>query len=129
MARPNGSNGYTAQQFISAIPGTGGIITAIANKVGCAWHTAKKYIDEYATVRTAWQNERNRITDIAQDNIIVSVIDGDLQMSKWWLQVMDNDFNPPQKQEVSGPLGSPIEIIEIVKDYGKPNVEPDSDSE
>ena len=28
-------NGYTAQVFLEAIPGTGGIISAIARKVGC----------------------------------------------------------------------------------------------
>ena len=46
MPNGNGHNGtYTAAQFIAAIPGTGGIITKIAEKVGCAWHTAKKYIE------------------------------------------------------------------------------------
>lgn len=110
-ANGNGKNGkYTAQQFIDAIPGTGGVVSAIAERVGCAWNTAKKYIDEYATVKQAWQNERHYITDMAQDNIIGAVKDGDLQMSKWWLQVMDEEFNPPQRQEISGTDGGPIDI-------------------
>ena len=33
-------NSYTAQTFIDAIPGTGGIVSAIARKVGCEWNTA-----------------------------------------------------------------------------------------
>ena len=89
----NGKNGkYTAQQFIDAIPGTGGVVSAIADSVGCAWNTAKKYLDEYATVNQAWQNERNRITDKAEHNIVGAIKGGDLQMSKWWLQVMDDEF-------------------------------------
>jgi len=106
----NGSNGkYTAQQFIDAIQGTGGVVSSIADNVGCAWNTAKKYIDEYATVNQAWQNERSRITDRAQNNIIKSINKGDLQLSKWWLQVMDGDFNPPpQKLELGGPGGTPL---------------------
>jgi len=101
MSNGDGYNGkYTAQQFIDAIPGTGGVISAIASRVGCAWNTAKKYIDEYVTVKQAWENERHRITDMAQDNIIRSLERGDLQMSKWWLQVMDNDFNPPERHEI-----------------------------
>jgi hypothetical protein len=35
-----GKNKYTAEQFIKAIPGTGGIISAIARKVDCEWNTA-----------------------------------------------------------------------------------------
>lgn len=98
----NGYNGkYTAQQFIDAIPGTGGVVSSIASRVGCAWNTAKKYIDEYATVQQAWQNERNRITDMAKDNLIESLKRGDLQISKWWVQVMDEEFNPPARHEVN----------------------------
>jgi len=32
-----GKNKYTAEQFIKAIPGTGGIISAIARKVDCEY--------------------------------------------------------------------------------------------
>ena len=94
----SGYNGkYTAQQFKDAIPGTGGIISAIADNVGCAWNTAKKYIDEYPTVKTAWENERNRIKDRARHNIIRGIEQGDVHLSKWWLQVMDDEFVPKQK--------------------------------
>lgn len=102
----NGKNGnYTAQQFIDAIPGTGGIVTEIAKRVGCAWNTAKKYIEEYATINIAWQNERNRINDLAKSNII-KAMEGDednppdIQTSKWWLGVMDKEFMPKSKVEL-----------------------------
>lgn len=107
----NGKNGnYTAQQFIDAIPGTGGVVSAIADRVGCAWNTAKKYIDEYVTVNQAWQNERNRITDKAEHNIVGAIKGGDLAMSKWWLQVMRDDFIPRERREISGPDGGPVEL-------------------
>lgn len=97
---------YTAAQFIKAIPGTGGIITALAKIVGCDWHTAKKYITAHATVAQAWQNERSRITDRAQHNIVKAILGdedtpGDVQLSKWWLQVMDPEFTPKQKMDVT----------------------------
>lgn len=108
----NGYNGrYTAQQFIDAIPGTGGIVSDIAERVGCTWHTAKKYIEEYVTVCEAWEAERNRIGDIAENNIIEAIKDGDLSMSKWWKQVMDPDFMPKQRQEISGPEGGPLVVV------------------
>jgi len=97
-------NGYTAAQFIKAIKDSGGIISTIADVVGCSWITAKKYITDYPTVNEAWNNERNRITDKARHNIITAIGDKDLQMSKWWLQVMDDEFTPRTKQEVIGAI-------------------------
>jgi hypothetical protein len=117
----NGKNGkYTAQQFIDAIPGTGGVVSAIADSVGCAWNTAKKYIDEYATVNQAWQNERNRITDRAEHNIVGAINRGDLAMSKWWLQVMRDEFVPKERREFAGEVDNRI-VIEYVNDWRPTN--------
>ena len=113
----NGYNGkYTAQQFIDAIPGTGGVVSLVAERVGCAWHTARKYIDEYATVNRAWQNERNYITDLARGNIIdVIKNDKDLQTSKWWVKVMDEEFRPPVRQEITGRSGGAIKLENVIR--------------
>ncbi len=111
-----GRNGrYTAAQFIEAIPGTGGIVTAIATRVGCAWDTAKSYINRYPTVKTAWENERHKITDIARHNIIQAITEPptDLAMSKWWVTVMDDNFRPPQRKEITGKDGGPIETKDV----------------
>ena len=109
---------YTAHQFVEAIPGTGGVISDIAEKVGCAWNTARKYIDRHPSVYDAWDCERNRITDIAENNIIQAVQKGDLQMSKWWLQVMRSDFIEKQRVEHSGPEEGPVRIYLPAIDEG-----------
>ena len=115
----NGKNGnYTCQQFIDAIPGTGGIVSEIAKKVKCAWNTAKKYIEGHPTVKQAWENERSRITDRAKSHIIVAIEDGDLQTSKWWVQVMDDDFKPSQRLEHTGAV-----VIEYVNDWRRSGTE------
>ncbi len=64
---------YTAAQFIEAISGSGGIISTIAARVGCQWHTAKKYIDTYPTVAAAYQAECERTSDIAEGVIIGNI--------------------------------------------------------
>ena len=76
---------YTAQQFLEALPGTGGIVTAIARKVGCDWSTAKKYIDNYATVQRAYQDECESILDLAEAKVISAIKDGDSQMIRYYL--------------------------------------------
>lgn len=80
-----GKHLYTAQQFINAMPGSGGIIATIAKRVGCDWHTAKKYITEYATVKIAYEAECETIDDMAESTIIKSIQDGNTQDAKWWL--------------------------------------------
>ena len=113
------ANHYTAEKFIKAIPGTGGIIQVLADRVGCDWHTARKYTRNYPTIVQAWEAERNRITDKARHNILAAITNGDLQMSKWWLQVMDEEFIPRVKSEITGADGGPLQVV-WVNDWRDP---------
>ena len=93
------TNGFTAKQFITAIPGTGGIISTIAKRVGCEWHTAKKYIEEFPTIKLAYENEKHRIDDAAVSNIYKAIADGDLGTSKWWASMkLGDDFHTTEHQ-------------------------------
>ena len=76
---------YKATDFISAIPGTAGIIDTIAKKVGCDWHTAKKYIDEYPSIMQAYSDEVERVSDMAVTVIIKAIKEGDTATAKWYL--------------------------------------------
>jgi len=108
----NGYNGrYTAAQFIEAMRGTGGIVSALAEKVGCTWNTAKAAIDRWPTVNQAWRNERAMVTDLAQRNVIKAIKDEDLPTSKWWLQLMDPEFVPKEKREITGPDGGAVVVV------------------
>ena len=93
---------FTAKKFIDAIPGTGGIISTIAKKVGCQWHTAKKYIENYPTIKQAYDNEKHRIDDAAVSNIYKAITEGDLSTSKWWASMkLGKDFHTTEHQVVS----------------------------
>lgn len=104
----NGNNGkrYTAQEFIDAIPGSGGIVTKIAAKVGCSWNTAKKYIDTHPTVLQAYQDEKERLLDTAESNIKIMIEAFDIKTSKWYLTMKGSErgYAPMQKREVTGDL-------------------------
>ena len=107
---------YTTKKFIDAIPGTGGIISALADRVGCSWQTARKWTREYPTVVDAWDAERNKVTDKARHNILKALQAGDIPISKWWLQVMDDEFVPRQKTELTGNDGGPLSV-EYINDW------------
>lgn len=107
---------YKASDFIEQIPGSGGIITTIAERVGCSWNTAKKYITEYATVQQAYQDECERVTDMAVQTVLKSIRDGNTQDAKWWLaRKRHREFGDRLKQEITGDIG--------IKGYAK--VDPD----
>ena len=76
---------YRAQQFIDVIPGSAGIITTIAKRVGCAWHTAKKYIEKYATIRRVYESECESMLDLAELEALKLIKAGDSSMIRWYL--------------------------------------------
>lgn len=102
---------YTAQQFIEAIPGTGGIVTAIARKVGCTWDTAKKYIDNYATVQRAYQDECESILDLAEAKVISAIKNDDGQMIRYYLSTKGKRRGYSERHEITGAEGGPLEMV------------------
>ena len=103
-----GNNQYRAADFIDKIPGSGGIISTIAKRVGCSWHTAKKYCTEFATVRSVYEDECESITDLAESTVLKAIRDGDVSAAKWYLTMKAKDRGYAERRELSGPDGGPI---------------------
>ena len=127
-----GANQYKAKEFIDAIAGTGGIITTIANRVGCSWHTAKKYIDTYPTVTVAYADELDKNLDVAEAIIIdnLKLLRKEQEQTRkpvetsdarWLLATKGKARGYSQKQEVemSGNVDG-RRVIEYVNDW-RPN--------
>ena len=117
---------YTAKQFIDAIPGSGGIISTIADRVGCKWHTARKYIEKYLMVKEAYNEEIERVIDLAEGVLIQNIQIAAKQAKaghavdtadvKWFLSRKAKSRGYVERQEVTGANGKPVEtkITEIV---------------
>ena len=106
-------NGFTAQDFIKAIPGTGGVISSIADRVGCVWHTAKKYIENHPTVKQAYENEKHKVDDKAISTILQAIADENLSISMWWVRMkMGDEFHPVEEQQQK------VTMIEVVRPQG-----------
>jgi hypothetical protein len=117
-------NQYTAQQFISAMPGSGGIVSTIARRVGCDWQTAKKYIDTMPSVQRAYQNECETVADMAESVLVKSIQEGDTGDAKWYLsRIRREKFATLEKQEFSG--AEPL-VIQVI--YGRERGGNDSDT-
>lgn len=105
------SGNFTAVQFIDAIPGSGGIISTIAKRVGCQWHTAAKYIRRYATVAKAYQDECEKITDLAESVVLKAIQAEDINTAKWYLTMKAKDRGYAPRQEIAGVDNAPLTVV------------------
>ena len=78
-------NQYSAADFIKAIPGSGGIISTIAKRVGCNWQTAKLHIETMPTVAAAYADECETVLDMAESVLLKNIKEGDSADAKWYL--------------------------------------------
>jgi hypothetical protein len=101
---------YTATQFIEAIRGSGGIVSTIAKRVGCTWHTARKYIDDYPTVTRAYADETESVTDLAETALIKAIQDGDIGAVKYYLSTKGKHRGYVERQELTGADGGAVVV-------------------
>lgn len=76
---------FSRRQFIKAIPGSGGIISVIKNRVGCAWCTARDMIEGDDELKKLFQAEGEVALDLAEVGLLDAVKTGDLQAIKFFL--------------------------------------------
>jgi len=91
---------YTVADFSDAIPGSGGIISTIARRVGCDWGTADKWCKESPTLARMLQDERESILDLAESVLFKNIREGDTSDAKWLLARMGKQRGYADKQEI-----------------------------
>ena len=109
---------YNTEKFIRAIPGTGGIVTLIAKRVGCTWHTCRKWIDNHPTVLEAWNAECEAVIDLAETKAINAIKHGDAQMVRWYLSTKGKQRGYTERTEVTGADGGEVVFKVIYGDDG-----------
>ena len=94
---------YKASQFIEAIPGSGGIISTIAARVGCHWHTARRFCMEVKAVKEVYDDEVEKTIDLAEAVILNALKEKDTTTAKWYLTMKGapRGYTPTQKSEIS----------------------------
>lgn len=106
---------YKAQEVIEAIQGSGGIVSTIAKRLGTNWLTVRRYIDNYPTIKAAFDAERESLLDIAEsvlaNNIKLALKQqqeggglADSTDAKWALSRLGKHrgFSDKQEVELSG---------------------------
>jgi transposase-like protein len=82
---------YTEEQILEAISGTGGDISEIARRLGCARSTVYRYMDRYPSVAEAIEDEREELLDLAEEGLMKQVREHDLQAIIFVLKTKGKD--------------------------------------
>ncbi len=114
----------SVRKILKAVPGTGGLISAIAAKLGVHYRTVLRYRDQHELVRHAIEEEREKILDKAESNLFIKIQEGDEDISKWVLarkgkhRGYSEKIDTEQKIEHKGEMRI-ISIEETIKKYEK----------
>ena len=77
---------YKKDTVLSAVKDSKGIITTIAKRLKCSWHTAETYCNKYPESRRALKDENEKILDICESLLIESIEKNkDINNAKWML--------------------------------------------
>lgn len=105
---------YTAAQAIEAIQGSDGNITVIASKIGCTRQTVYNLMDRFATVKEAFQDEREAFKDTVESIIVKKIReDEDNTMIIFYAKTQMKDRGYIERSEITGADGQPIQAPQI----------------
>jgi molybdenum-dependent DNA-binding transcriptional regulator ModE len=106
---------YTAKQIIQALEETKGMKTLAAKKLGCSYNTVQRYINEYPTVKEAYEQAHNTMGDAVELKLYDKAMSGDTTAMIFMLKTKFKSRGYVERQEVTGQDGSALKIeIEYV---------------
>lgn len=111
--KPKTVEKYPKKRTLEAIKGSGGIMSTVAKRLGCEWHTAEAQVKRWPEALMAMQDEREAILDMSEATIFSAVKNGDVGAARWILATTGKKRGYTEKQEVdiSGKDGGPLEVI------------------
>jgi len=109
---------FKAEDFITAIKGSRGMISAIANRVGCNRSTVYKYINDYVTVKQALDDERESMKDFAESKLFQQINNDNITALIFYLKTQVRDRGYIEKINIEGNLNISIvnKLIKTIED-------------
>jgi hypothetical protein len=112
---------FDRETVLEAINGSGGIVSAIAKSLGCAWHTAETYVNKWESTKQAFAAEGETILDKAESLIERNITLGlrtqqqqqrtvDSADAKWLLARKGKHRGYAERHEIGG-TGEKGEIV------------------
>lgn len=108
MAR---TKSYTAEQMITAIKQNNGILAKAAQSIGCARSTVSKYIEDYATVRAAYEEANETNIDFVESKLMQNIQAGDTTAIIFFLKTKAKGRGYVERQEITGADGDAVHVV------------------
>lgn len=77
---------YDITTIKKAILGSKGMVQVVADRLGCEWHTAKRYIEQFEETKIAFQNENESMIDFAESKLFQAISEEDLTAIIFYLK-------------------------------------------
>jgi len=104
------SRRFTADQIITALRETRGLVAVAADRLGCADETVRRHVRTNARVAAALQHEREKLLDVGELSLYRAVQDGEGWAVCFLLKTLGKSRGFVERQELSGPDGGEIRL-------------------
>jgi hypothetical protein len=101
---------YTPEQMIDALERSHGLIAPAARALGCSRDTIRSYFEEYPAVAQAKLDQREAVTDMAENSLYEAIRRGEAWAVCFYLKCIAKDRGYVERAEVSGAGGGPVKI-------------------
>ena len=101
---------FTPEQMVRALEESKGLIAPAARALGCSRDTIRSYIDEYAEVAEAKLDQREAVTDMAENALYAAILRGEAWAVCFYLKCMAKDRGYVERAELTGANSAPVKI-------------------
>lgn len=113
---------FDRQTVLEAIKGSGGITSAVAKALGCAWHTAESYVNKWESTKQAFAAEGETVLDKAESLLERNITLGlriqqeerrivDSSDAKWLLARKGKHRGYSERHELTDGEGNAVPIV------------------
>lgn len=94
--------------MIEAIRAERGMVTRVADRLSCTPNTVRNYVNEFPAVREALDEERERMTDLAESALYTAIANGEPWAVALYLRTQGRGRGYVERQEVAGVSDAPL---------------------
>ena len=102
---------FTPEQVAAAIHEARGIQSVAARRLGCSRETLRRYVNQFATVRTAVEDARDGLLDFAESKLLKLIDDENITAIIFYLKTQGKKRGYVERVEQTGADGAAVQVI------------------
>jgi transposase-like protein len=106
-------------RFQECIPGTSGVLSEIARRIGCSRQTVYAWMNDHPEVARAIEEERQVSLDHAETTLYKAIESGDLSAAKYLLSTRGRDRGFSTRAELAAEIQQQGSVVVYLPDNGR----------